>query len=255
MYQLSAMAPQEIWTAIEGKLTAVLQSFEVEVPGGQTVALFEEAVREQAEEEQIVVAQAQPEESARLSREEWNELVLAEDAESLNPEHPMNANFRDNGIGFTPRAFEVDTEERSAVIGIGAIEGFVKIPFGWHALDDGRRGLIFDAAGRMQINLSVRDPEGMELSGFVASCFDELLSEQPDVEVTSFALQGIVCAAVRDANFDGERLCQAFLARPREKSGYAIVARVTANSDDIRLAMNLAGDIMANLRFEAPAMR
>ena len=243
LYQMSAMAPASLWSAFEERFAVVLGSLEIAQPSGQTAQLF---IVESSEEVETPVSNT-AETTARLTEEEWAELVLAEDAESLNPENPFNVRLRDNGAGLTPRTLSVDAASRSAQIGLGAIESVVRIPFGWHAMDDGRRALIFDADGRIQISLSIRGLEDSTIGELPAACFADLVAQQPNLNVEEFEADGVHLALVRDANFDGETLCQSFMACGARRDGYAFVARVTATSDDMRIAMNLAGSIMESL--------
>ena len=84
------------------------------------------------------------------------DVALADDTASLDPDHPINARLRDNGIGLVPRVIMVATRDKFASLGAAAIESVFRVPFGWHVIDDGKRTLVFDPGGSVQINLDLR---------------------------------------------------------------------------------------------------
>jgi hypothetical protein len=145
----------------------------------------------------------------------------------------------------------VDKAEKSARVGAGAIEAIFRVPFGWHVNDDGRRTLVFDGGGRMQINLSLRRREIDSLVELGRSYVAPYLEQQPDLQPFVHELDGIVAVGVRGLKVDGEVLDQTFLLRDIDREGLVLVARATGTSDDIRLAMNLAGDILAGIETAA----
>ncbi|MFT3785564.1 MAG: hypothetical protein QM770_05295 [Tepidisphaeraceae bacterium] len=161
----------------------------------------------------------------------------------------MNARLRDNGVGLVPNVMEVDTKLRSAKVAAGAIEAFLTIPLGWHVIDDGRRTLVFDAGGKMQLNFDRRSSEGQPLEILAQSYIQPYVRQQPDLTTFAQVMQGIVIAGVADANIDGETLCQAFMLRPTPESDRVLVLRVTGDKDHFTRAMNLAGDMIYRAEF------
>ena len=68
---------------------------------------------------------------------------------------------RGSGIGLAPRVHRVDSSARSVTLACGAIMAFIDAPFGWHAIDDGRRVLVFEPTSQVQLNFSLLErPEG-----------------------------------------------------------------------------------------------
>jgi hypothetical protein len=245
LYNFSAMAPTQLWSAVADKLNGMLASFELQEDKGPTMALSPEAAAP------AVATAAPSENSARLTPEQFAELVLADDMSALDPEQKINANLRDNAVGFVPNVLSVNKEEKSARVGAGAIEAIFRVPFGWHVNDDGRRTLVFDGGGRMQINLSLRRREIDSLVELARSYVAPYLEQQPGLEAFVHELDGIVAIGVRGLKVDDEVLDQTFLLRDIDRDGLVLVARATGSSDDIRLAMNLAGDILAGIETAA----
>lgn len=174
------------------------------------------------------------------------DVALDETAASLDESHPLNARMRENGIGLVPRVFEINTEEKYATLGAGAIESLFSLPFGWHAIDDGRRTLLFDANGRMQVNLDLRachhGPEAL-----LQNILNQHLTEQPEIEHMLLELDNMLCLGMRNYRVEGELLEQAFLVKDISRPGLVLVARITAAPEDMVLAMNLAEVVLRDL--------
>jgi hypothetical protein len=64
------------------------------------------------------------------------DVALADDASSLDPENPINANLRANGVGLVPRVIMEATRAKFATVACAAIEAMFRVPFGWHVIDD-----------------------------------------------------------------------------------------------------------------------
>jgi hypothetical protein len=142
----------------------------------------------------------------------------------------------------------LDPAEKSARLGAGAIEAVFRLPYGWYAMDDGRRTLIFDGANRIQINLDLRRLDRDSFTDFARDLVGPYLEREPHLPVAVLELgDGIAGAGVQGAHIDGEVLDQVFLVRAAGRAGCVIVARVTASSADTTRAVNLAGDILARL--------
>jgi hypothetical protein len=186
--------------------------------------------------------------SARLTSEAFAELARASDATSFDQNAGMNADFRDHGVGLVPRILSINPEEKSAWLGAGAIGAVLRLPFGWFATDDGRRTLVFDDDGRIQISLKLRRYGGGSLEDLARRLVEPYLKRDPALPVAMFKFEGgIAGAGVRGAEVDGESLDQVFLVRPASRPGYVLVASISAQGEDSRIALNLAGDILAGL--------
>jgi hypothetical protein len=269
LFQMSAMAPEALWSSAIEKLAPMLSSLELREPRGTKVPLKPGAPpptqkpEKSAEAPAPAPVAAKPADdapatppgksaapTARLTTAELIALALAEDASSLDSENQMNVNLRNRGAGLVPRVSKVDKATKSALVAAAAVQGSFRVPFGWHVIDDGKRTLVFDAGGQIQVNLSQRLREGESTRDFARGCLQQYLDLQPDLKQAELELDGIAGAGVRDAKIESETLDQYFLVRDIGRTNLFLVARVTAKSEDATRALNLAGDIMAT--FDGP---
>lgn len=179
------------------------------------------------------------------------DVALADDASSLDQDHPLNARLRDGGIGLVPRVHGIDLAAKHATLAAGAIVSMFRVPLGWHCIDDGRRTLIFDAAGTTQINLSLHAHEG-PAQRILAEIEQELKAAQPDIILTSIQPLGYHLLIACNLRAGSEELSQTFWPREVEP-GRWLMCRVTAPGDAGGKAVDVAGVIMTSLRY-GPAM-
>ncbi len=185
----------------------------------------------------------QPDDTPAQARD----VALAEDAATLDPDHVINARLRDAGAGLVPRVLHIANDEQYAIVGAGAIEATFHVPFGWHVIDDGRRTLVFDPEGGVQINLNLRSAHAEQITELLQGIGDELARENPQALFMKLELMGMPCLAVRDLLIDGETLDQAYLARPSHREDYALVCRVTSDRANMERAVNTAEVILRSL--------
>ena len=132
-----------------------------------------------------------------LTPDELVALALADDTSSLDPELEFNANLRNRGVGFTARIARTDAASKSVIVGAGAVEGFFRVPFGWHVIDDGKRALVFDPAGHIQVNLNLRRHAGASTTEYAEQLLVQYLEQQPELPTIRHVLAGIAVSAVR----------------------------------------------------------
>jgi hypothetical protein len=240
---VSVMAPEQLWGSVETMLQTMISSFRLQTPKGQSVPTQRGAVTTPEQTPRELT----PEERAELERPtEPAEVALASDAGSLAEDHPMNARLRDNGVGLVPRVLEVNEEKKYAKLGAGAIEAIFKVPLGWHVIDDGKRTLVFDAAGKVQVNLDLRYATGTP-AAMLDSLLQEHVAQQPDIEHLRLELCGMQCLALRNYRVEDEVLEQAFLLKEARREGMVLVTRVTASSEDMVRAMNVAEVVLRDM--------
>jgi hypothetical protein len=194
LFNIGTLAPDAIWSSVEADFDRLLGSFALDDVQGITVAPLRQMTSESAVDLSAGVASAvaspavaspairetaagvpaavdQPLDDSAGDEPLRNEapasddrptqaidVALADDAASLDPDHPMNASLRDSGVGLVPRVIMVATREKFATVGAAAIEAMFRVPLGWHVIDDGRRTLVFDPDGSVRINLNLRTP-------------------------------------------------------------------------------------------------
>lgn len=267
LINLTLTAPELLADTVRDAWVALLHSFRLETPRGSRFPLDPATTADgpppsapepppvgldssTATREPVPAQPSSEEPSPLLKPEELIALALADDTASLDPEHPMNANIRDRGAGLVPRVAETDPASKSVRVAAGAVVGFFRVPFGWHVIDDGKRTLIFDAGGRIQVNLTLRRHEGATANDFAAQLLQQYLEQQPDLPTMQHTLGGIAVSAVRGVAIGNETLDQYFLVRDVGREGLYLVAKVSAKAKDCSRAMDLAGDIVAT--FESP---
>jgi hypothetical protein len=271
LFQMAAMAPEAFWSAALKKMAPMIESFELREVRGTKVPLLpgdpppqplatepppaasetpSAATDSPATSQETSTPAATEEPSPFLKPEELLALALADDTGSLDPELPFNANLRDRGAGLVPRVAGTDPATKSVRIAAGAAEGFFRVPFGWHVIDDGRRTLVFDAGGRIQVNLTLRRHEGAATTDFAAQLLQQYLEQQPGLPTIQRKLSDIAVSAVRGVVIGNETLDQYFLVRDVGRQEFYLVAKVSTAAEDCSRAMDLAGDILAT--FESP---
>jgi hypothetical protein len=179
---------------------------------------------------------------------EISTVALASDAETLREDHPMNARMRNNGVGLVPRVLEINDAGRYAVLGAAAVSATFKVPLGWHVMDDGKRTLIYDAGGKMQINLSRRPLEGQSVEALIDGIIEQTVAEQPEVQHLKLNAFGLKCVAFRNYKVENEILEQVFMLKESPNhAGTAVVCRTTADSANMTFASNTAEVVMRDL--------
>jgi len=279
LFNIGTLAPDVIWASVEADFDRLLGSFALDDVQGITAAplrlmtsdpsvdlsaaaLAPKAPKaseapDQASEGSVDPANAQPADPAPpddlpLPSDRPTQAVdvaLADDASSLDPHHPINARMRDSGVGIVPRVTMVVTRSKFASIGAAAVDAVFRVPFGWHVIDDGRRTLVFDPDGSVQINLDLRAATPDALLSHIGSA---LAQDNPDAQFLTFELLDSPCLAVRDLVIDGARLDQAYLLRPSHRDGLTLVCRVTADRENMTRAMNTAEVILTSLQGPMP---
>ena len=246
LINLSLSAPEMFAGTVGDAWFALLASFTLETPKASRFS-----PSQPAQPEPVPGPPTESEPTAVLTPAELAALALAGDASTLDQEHPINARLLNNGTGFVPRTVSVDLAGKSARLAAAAVQGIFRVPLGWHVMDDSRRTLVFDADGRIQVNLSLRAHEGAAITALARQLLEPYLEQQPDLETREFASPGIAGAGVCGVSVAQEILDQVFLVRDVGCDGAYLVARASATTEDLPRALSLAGDILAT--FERPA--
>jgi hypothetical protein len=107
-------------------------------------------------------------------------------------------------------------------------------------LDDGRRTLVFDRAGAMQISLDLRPATPDQHGALLQEIGRGLAAEHPSAEFLELMIGDLPCLAVRNLPVNGQLLQQAYIARASTHASLALVCRVTAGDDTMSTAMDAA---------------
>lgn len=186
--------------------------------------------------------------SAALTAADWSGFAISKDARSLDPEEPMNARLRNNGAGLTPRVASVDAANRKATVGGGAIGSLIDVPLGWHVIDDGRRVLIFEPTGKVQINLNLIPRQGRSSARMIEEIQAGARQSYPNPEFTRRGAEGVMIRRIADGSTPIEQL---HLLREAD-ANYVLRARITATPDTMEKAAALGELILASARGLVP---
>lgn len=261
LLNLTLMAPVSIWASVEPTLAFALSSFRLDEPRGSTAPVTRAEAARRAEAGNTP-ATAQPDasdetvsQSSRTEVPSAAALALADGAATLDSSHPFNLRLREQGSGLTPRLLDANAEEQFGVLGAGTIAATIRVPFGWHTLDDGRRTLVFDAAGSTQLNLDLR-----RTNGSPRDLLDRLLEtargEQPQIDATFEDLaDGLPCLVLRNYREGDDELVQVFAVRVLRDDGLAHVARLTTTPETSDRGRQLAHYVLASLDTETAFAR
>jgi hypothetical protein len=276
LVQIGVMAPQALWDSVHDTLRTMLQSFRLTTPRGSTVALHaaDQALppssygpygaRRAAMPAPAAPPTAEPQPEPEPEPEPTDDattgpatsttfaaVALADDAATLDQDHPVNQNLLQNGVGFAPRVAHVDTAAKCATVRSGALVAELTLPLGWHALDDGRRLLVHDAGGGVQIDLSRRAHEGRDHGACLAAVLPGLQSAWPNLQPVRLQVGGIECMVLHGIEEAGEPLAQVWLVvdAPRDQ---VLMARGTSKPADIGRMGDVAELVLRSVRwFEA----
>ena len=185
LIQMSLTAPELFADTVRASWVALLRSFTLDAPRGSRFALEEPHADPQAAAplpEPGLDASPQAQTPARraamrdadtgepllplhdiadplapgaAAKQGIGDFALAADSAALDEDHAINVRLRDRGIGLVPRIAGLSDTERRATLAAGAIEAEFDVPYGWHVIDDGRRTLVFEPSGRIQIHLDL----------------------------------------------------------------------------------------------------
>ncbi|MEZ0263845.1 MAG: hypothetical protein ACAI43_03890 [Phycisphaerae bacterium] len=245
MYVVTGMAPVENWLGAQGMIDLMIGSIRLTKPKGPTARLSpddkappagpvaEAPPAPVAAEAPSSTSPAAPKAGAPAGDASYAPFALAADAKSLDPEHPTNVNLRDNGAGLTPNVLRADAARRVAFVGAGAVEAIVPVPFGWHAIDDGRRTLLFDPVNDVQVNLNLLDAAGRSPEDLFDEILTDIAQENPDALFNRMKLDGLPAMVVRDLVIDGAKLQQAYILKPlTHRDGFYLKVRATVSNPE-----------------------
>lgn len=179
-----------------------------------------------------------------------DELALADDASTLDQNNPINANLLQRGAGFVPNIAKKDDATRTATLACGALQGFIDLPYGWHAIDDGRRVLVFDPQNQTQINCSQISREGASDREILEKTLEGLQQESPGFDYKIDDVDGSVVLMVRDVVIDGEKTQQAYMLAAATDPKYVVKIRVSCTGDmnHVVRSINVGEQIRKTLR-------
>jgi hypothetical protein len=170
----------------------------------------------------------------------YADVACADDVATLLPEHPQNQALLQRGAGFpAPLAADHGPSARCATVKAGALRATLRVPYGWHVLDDSRRTLVHDGRGGVQISLSRRARNGRSAHEFLRDLLADLQQEQPHVTGRRLRCNSVEMLLVHGLVDDDEPLAQAYVLREAPGDEF-LVLRCTCRPDDLPRTGNTA---------------
>ncbi len=187
--------------------------------------------------------------TSRFTETELGFYAKSDDTATLDPEHPTNARLRNQGVGFVPNVLETDLAAKTAKVGAGAIQAIIQVALGWFVIDDGKRTMILDPGGKIQINLSVIAKEGRDTGQILDDIQAEAEQSYPNPEFLRLQYERIWVLGVRNITVDGEPVEQVHMLTEWAKNSALLRARVTADPESLRFAGDYADLILSSVQF------
>ena len=202
----------------------------------------------------IVTNENPPPPPSEDGRPSFHDFAVSDDSNSLDDDHPMNVNLRNRGVGLIPNIAELSDRERRATLAAGAILAQFDVPYGWHVLDDGKRTLVFEPSGKVQISMNLIPREGREDPAILDEIEHQTRNDYPQPEFTRMAAGRIQALGVRNIADGDQPLEQYHMLIAFSDDSRVLRARVTTTPDQATRACNLAELILNSCQFPlAPA--
>jgi hypothetical protein len=236
LLNVTLSAPELLADAVLPAWPAALESFALDTPRGPRAAASPEAAPSAAA-------------SKSSSGEGFAAHALAADHATLGPDHPVNVNLRERGAGLTPNLVAADDEARCATVAAGAITAAFGVPYGWYVIDDGRRTLVFEPSGEIQIHLNLTVREGRDDEALLDGIEEEARRSYPEPQFLRLTEGKIRALAMRNIQDGGQPIEQVHMLVAGPDEGVVLRARVTATPERITAACNLAQLVVESARF------
>jgi hypothetical protein len=249
LINLSFSAPEPLADSVRGAWFTLLSSFTLESPQGSRFSAPSESTPSSPEAPPVPEAPPAPASDAPCT---FGQFALADNAATLDREHPVNVSMRDRGAGLAPNVVSSSDDEKRATVAAGAIMAFCGVPYGWHVIDDGGRTLVLDPGGAIQISLNLLRQEDQSPAELLDSIEAQMRQDYPHPEFVRLA-QGKIHALGARNIADGEQpLEQYHMLFPCHVDGMVLRARVTTIPDRRVDACNLAELILESCSGDAP---
>lgn len=175
----------------------------------------------------------------------FSDFALEDDTTSLDPATSINDNLIRRGVGLVPNIVEVNEEARRARVACGAILGNIDVPYGWHVLDDGRRVLVFEPTGQVQISLNLIPTEGRSSPEILDALEAEMRRDYPEPEFFRGQQGRVHALGARNLSDRGQPLEQYHLLLPYRDDSMVLRARITTTPERSTDACTL-GELIAD---------
>jgi hypothetical protein len=173
----------------------------------------------------------------RFQRNEWGYYAKANDLASMMPEDWLHARLRELAAGSAAVLLESDLEAKFARVAAPAIRASIGVALGWRVLDDGRRTVLLDEVGEIQIDLNLVATEGRsqeEIRGAIQE-YTAGAYVEPSFERSEEG--GLLGLRVRDVVLNEERTEHMHWLAPWVDDSAVLRVRVCADTDSMAWAV------------------
>ena len=144
----------------------------------------------------------------------------------------------------------VSDQARCATLAAGAIMAQFDVPYGWHVIDDGKRTLVFEPSGKVQVSMNLIPREGRGNPGILDDLEAQTRKDYPHPEFARMTLGKIDALGARNIADGAQQLEQYHLLYPFRDDSLVLRARVTATPEHSAVATNLAELILESCVFD-----
>lgn len=252
LISLSLAAPELVADALYGVWQHLLSTFALTTPKGPTVSVWPDSnptASAANADLPAAAAEADPADSSQPPLEPLANHALSDNAASFEQEHPTLQRLRENGVGLAPRVHHIDANARSVTLACGALMAFIDAPFGWHAIDDGRRVLVFEPTSQVQLNFSLLERPDGGIEALMDALEAQSRSDYTEPEFLRLAFGRVQVLAVRNIADRGEPIEQLHLMVDGPAPDLVLRARVTSTPERTGAAGNLGVTMLHSVAF------
>jgi hypothetical protein len=263
LINLMLTAPEIFADSVRDAWFGMLKSFALETPRGSRFQIEAHADNTPAAQIPEPWLEKKTEETPTIESEvdadagepstgkcKFSDFALEADTTSLDQATTINANLRDRGVGLVPNIVAVTEADRRATVAAGAIMAQFDVPYGWHVIDDGKRTLIFEPSGKVQINLNLIPREGRSNTVVLDDLEAQTRADYPNPEFGRIHEGKIHALGVRNIADGTQPLEQYHMLYPFRDDSMVLRARVTATPEQAGDACHLAELILDSCAFD-----
>lgn len=148
-----------------------------------------------------------------------------------------------------PNVSSRSDEERRATVAVATLEAELNVPYGWHVIDDGRRTLLFEPGGEVQISLDFLTREGRDDDSLLDALEAEAMASHAAPVVERIDDGDIFGLGVRNIHDGQQPVEQYHILRRGYDAPRELRARVTATHERSVKAVKLAALVLESVVF------
>jgi hypothetical protein len=267
------MAPASLWDAVAPAFAQALATFTLREPRGRTIELAPPdlpllpctmlatgatatASTGAAVDAVAAEAEAAPASAAATTATTDDDVeppclaqrcALATSMATFEPAHEVNTRLCNMGAGTVPDVQHYHEQELWAAFTPPAIGGTLRVPFGWHVIDDEKRTTVFDGAGDASVQLERVWREGATDDELFTARIAALRERQPSLQPERLTIAEVPCLVVRGVQNGSKTVTKAFLLRDIGQ-GRVLQLAVTAAPERFAVVRDLVEVLLTDLQ-------